>query len=123
MSWRSRFPSRKRRPRRLPLEESKQWYRETMTDADDPTVGLDLFIDPKRPSVHANCPFCEGVYVAGYSTKPIPPRPGSPDGTKPSEGGALVLHTSPPCAKFSVLLPVAFLREARLAGAERKRVG
>lgn len=61
-------------------------------------TGRELKIEPKGDFI---CPFCGGRVTYGEEAKL----------------GPLLLHTVPHCEKFDRLDIIAFVREARLAGA------
>jgi hypothetical protein len=68
----------------------------------------DLDIDLQRPNVTARCPFsCPGRYVAGYHQR---------------GGLPFVVHSLPHCDRFATTSPVQFVRDARMAGAQTRRV-
>jgi hypothetical protein len=58
-------------------------------------------IDDRQPHVSARCPFCGGTYTAGIST----------------EGDGILIHSMPPCDKFSRLEMCDFMQAARLVDA------
>jgi len=60
-------------------------------------------IDTKRAHVIAVCPFCKGVYTAGF--------------VEGSTEEAVLVHTVPECDPFVRLEVLDFLERARLAGA------
>jgi hypothetical protein len=70
-----------------------------MTAGAQPIV--EIVIDRARPWVTARCP-CGGEYTAGHDVR----------------GGAVLLHSLPPCASFHADDPAIFLRKAREGGAE-----
>jgi|HubBroStandDraft_2_1064218.scaffolds.fasta_scaffold1161316_1 hypothetical protein len=73
-----------------------------------PKGALSDDIDLTRPTVTAVCPFCGGDYAAGYR--------------RSSPTTVTIQHTLPHCDHYAGQHPIAFLRAARLAGAERRRL-
>jgi hypothetical protein len=93
-----------KKPYDSPLLRTKETVNEVVEDV---TVG----IDPRLGTVTGTCPFCGGLYAAGYLVDD------SPDG----EPRATIRHSAPACWRFQVNARV-FLTDANKQCPDRRAI-